>query len=150
MWVANYLQERDVEVAMQEVERGRPNVIATLRGDGTGASLMFNGHLDIDPLTDGYKHDPWKIEVRDGRLWGHGLANMKAGVASMVHAAIAVKRSRVPLKGSIVVACVIGELQCGVVSEYLSRKGPLHDLAIVREPRNMNLPTPPSAKVLTP
>lgn len=148
MWVANYLRERDVDVTVQEVEPRRPNVIATIPGDGTGASLMFNGHLDVDPLTEDYKHDPWKIEVRDGKLWGHGLANMKAGVASMIHAALAVRRSRVPLKGSIVVACVIGELQCGVGSEYLSRKGPLTDLAIVPEPSNMNVRTTHSGNVL--
>ena len=148
MWVANYLRERDVEVTVQEVEPGRPNVIATIPGDGTGASLMFNGHLDVDPLTEGYKHDPWKIEVRDGKLWGHGLANMKAGVASMIHAALAVKRSQVRLKGSIVVACVIGELQCGVGSEHLSRNGPLTDLAIVPEPSNMNVRTTHSGNVI--
>ena len=140
-WLADYLREHEVDVTIQEVEPGRPNVIATFTGDGTGASIMFNGHLDIDPLPVTYQHDPWKIEVRDGKLWGHGLANMKAGVASMIHAALAVKKARVPLKGSIVVACVIGELQSGVGSQHLARTGPLTDLAIVPEPSNMNVRT---------
>ncbi len=148
LWVANYLQDQGVEVTVQEVEPGRPNVLATLPGDGTGASLMFNGHLDVDPLTEGYKHDPWKFEVRDGKLWGHGLANMKAGVASMIHAALAVKRSGLRTKGSIVVACVVGELQCGLGSEHLSRNGPLADLAIVPEPSNMNVRTTHSGNVV--
>jgi acetylornithine deacetylase/succinyl-diaminopimelate desuccinylase-like protein len=38
------------EIELQEVEPGRKQVIARLRGDGSGRSMMFNGHLDIDPI----------------------------------------------------------------------------------------------------
>lgn len=140
-WLADYMDRNGLEVELQEVEPNRPNVIGRLRGDGSGASLMFNGHLDVDPIPEDYKHDPWKIEVRDGKLWGHGIANMKAGVASMVHAAIAVRRSGIPLGGDIVVAGVVGELQAGVGTRNLVETDVLTDLALVPEPSNMNVRT---------
>jgi acetylornithine deacetylase len=140
-WLADYMDQHGLEVELQEAEPGRPNVIGRLRGDGTGASLMFNGHLDVDPVPDDYKHAPWKIEIRDGKLWGHGIGNMKAGVASMVHAAIAVKKSGIPIKGDIVVAGVVGELQGGVGTRHLVESGVLTDLALVPEPSNMNVRT---------
>jgi acetylornithine deacetylase len=140
-WLADYMDGNGFDVELQEAERNRPNVIARLRGDGTGASLMFNGHLDIDPIPDDYKHDPWNIEVRDGRLWGHGIANMKGGVASMAHAAIAVKRSGIPLRGDLVVAGVVGELQAGVGTRHLVESDLLTDLALVPEPSDMNVRT---------
>jgi acetylornithine deacetylase len=144
-WLGSYLDRHGFEVELPEPEPDRPNVVARLRGDGSGASLMFNGHLDVDPLSQDYKHDPWRIEVRDGRLWGHGLANMKAGVASMCHAAVAVKRAGLPLRGDLVVAGVVGELQAGIGTRHLVETGRLTDLALVPEPSNMVIRTMHSA-----
>lgn len=140
-WLGTYLEEQGLDVTLQEVEPGRPNVVGRIPGDGSGASLMFNGHLDIDPVTEGYLHDPWTIEVREGKLWGHGLSNMKAGVASMIHAALAIKKAGVRPKGDIIVAAVVGELQSGLGTRHLVRAGVVPDLAIVPEPTNMNVRT---------
>ena len=46
-WVAT---TRGYEVELQEVERGWFQMVATVKGSGHGPSLMFNGHLDINPL----------------------------------------------------------------------------------------------------
>jgi len=73
-WLEGYFTERGYEVEMQEVEPGRFQVIARLRGSGGGKSMMFNGHIDIDPLSLGWRHDPWEPVVegdryRTGTLW---------------------------------------------------------------------------------
>ena len=133
-FMADYLGRRGYEVQLQEVEPGRFQTIATLRGEGGGKSLMFNGHLDIDPLAFGWKRDPWEPSVEGDRLFGAGVRNMQAGVASMVQAAEAVRRSGVRLKGDLVLACVVGELQGGVGSSYLCEHGPLTDMAVITEP----------------
>ena len=133
-FMAGYLGERGYDVQLQEVEPGRFQTIATLKGEGGGKSLMFNGHLDIDPLAFGWKRDPWEPSVEGDRLYGGGVRNMQAGVASMVQAAEAVRRSGVRLKGDLVLACVVGELQGGVGSSYLSQHGPLTDMAVITEP----------------
>ena len=38
------------EIHVQEVQPGRRQVIGIMKGDGSGKSMMFNGHLDIDPF----------------------------------------------------------------------------------------------------
>jgi acetylornithine deacetylase len=141
VWLGEYMDRNGLEVELVDAEPGRPNVVGRVRGDGSGASLMFNGHLDVDPIPAGYQHDPWHPQIRDGKLFGHGLWNMKAGVASMVHAAIALKRSGIPLRGDLVVAGVVGELQCGVGTRALIEHGIITDVALVPEPSNMNVRT---------
>ena len=129
------------EVLLQEAEPGRPNAIGILRGNGTGIGLMFNGHLDIDPIPDGYDRPLWQC-VREGeRLYGTGLGNMKAGDTAMIMAAAAVKRSGIKLKGDLIVACVVGELQGGIGTAHLLQHGPVPDAAIVPEPTNLQIRT---------
>ena len=110
-FLATYLSDRGYEVLQQEVEPGRFQTIATLRGTGGGKSFMLNGHTDIDPLAMGWKRDPWSPSVEDDRIYGAGIRNMKAGIASMITAAEALRTSGVERRGDIVVACVVGELQ---------------------------------------
>ena len=64
---------------------------------------------------------------------------MKAGVAAMLMAAIAVKRSSVPLSGDLIVACVAGELQGGKGTIHLLNSGIKTDMAIVPEPYSTNI-----------
>ena len=134
----DYLGQRGYEVQQQEVEPGRFQTIATLPGTGGGKSFMLNGHTDIDPLAMGWKRDPWTPSVEDDRLYGGGIRNMKAGVASMITAAEALRTSGVERRGDIVIACVVGELQGGVGTIYLCENGPLADMAVIPEPHGAN------------
>jgi acetylornithine deacetylase len=133
-YLGDYLRQRGYEVLLQEVEPGRFQTVAILRGTGGGKSLMFNGHIDIDPLAYGWKRDPWTPRIEGDRLYGAGIRNMKGGVAAMIAAAEAVRRAGVRLRGDLVLACVVGELQGGVGTSYLCRHGPLTDMAVVPEP----------------
>lgn len=70
------------------------NLVATL-GDGR-PHLVLNGHLDVVPAGDPNRWSvpPFSGEIRDGRLWGRGAADMKSGVAAMIAAAVAFARRR--------------------------------------------------------
>ena len=133
-YLAHFLEQQGYDVQLQEVETGRFQTVATLKGSGGGKSLMFNGHIDIDPLAMGWKRDPWIPQVEGDRLYGAGIRNMKGGVCSMIEAAQAIRRSGVRLKGDLVLACVVGELQGGIGTSYLCQHGPLTDMAVVPEP----------------
>ena len=133
-YLDDFLGERGYEMQMQEVEPGRYQTIAILRGTGGGKSLMFNGHIDIDPLALGWIRDPWTPRIEGDLIYGAGIRNMKGGVSSMIEAAEAIRRSGVRLKGDLVLACVVGELQGGVGTSYLCQHGPLADMAVVPEP----------------
>jgi acetylornithine deacetylase len=133
-WIAGLLGREGFEVQCPEVTPGRPQVIARLRGQGGGRSMMFNGHVDNDSVTESWRWNPYEPKVEGNRLWGAGIHNMKSGVAAMMAAGIALKRSGLPLSGDLVIACVVGELQGGVGTRHLLEHGVRTDLAIVPEP----------------
>lgn len=132
-WLAGYFTERGYDVDLFEVEPGRFQTIATLRGEGGGKSLMLNGHIDIDPLEDGWVGDPFEVRVEDDLIFGAGIINMKGADASMIHAAEAIRKSGVKLKGDLVVALVAGELHGGLGTDMLMKSGFRTDAAIVPE-----------------
>jgi acetylornithine deacetylase len=133
-FLADFFRKRDYTVDVQEIEPGRLQTIATLRGTGGGASLMLNGHTDINALTRRWRRDPWTPSLEGDRLYGHGVQNMKGGLASIVMTAEAVRRSGARLPGDLVVACVAGETQGGEGTHYLMESGLRTDAAVVAEP----------------
>ncbi|MEE8465945.1 MAG: M20/M25/M40 family metallo-hydrolase [Dehalococcoidia bacterium] len=133
-FLSDYFGERGYKVELQEVEPGRFQTIATLEGTGGGPSLMLNGHTDINSLTRRWRRDPWTPVVEGDRLYGHGVQNMKGGLASIIMAAEAVRTSGVRLKGDLVVACVVGETQGGEGTNFLMASGLRTDMAVVAEP----------------
>ena len=113
-WIANYLGDQGLSPELQEIEPGRKQTVARLRGTGGGRSIMLNGHIDIDPLASGWTRDPFEPWIADGKIFGHGIFNMKAGVTACILATLALKRSAVHLRGDVVLACVAAELNSGV------------------------------------
>jgi acetylornithine deacetylase len=133
-FLADFFRPRGYQVDLQEIEPGRFQTIATLKGTGGGASLMLNGHIDINALTLRWKRDPWTPTVEGDRLYGHGIQNMKGGLTSIIMAAEAVRQSGIPLRGDLVVACVAGETQGGEGTHALMESGLRTDMAVVAEP----------------
>src|SRR6059036_1979907 len=134
LFLDRFFRERSYDVDLQEIEPGRLQTIATLRGTGGGASLMLNGHTDINSLTRRWRRDPWTPSLEGDRLYGHGVQNMKGGLASIITTAEAVRRSGIRLAGDLVVACVAGETQGGEGTHYLMESGLRTDAAVVAEP----------------
>ena len=133
-FLAEFFREREYRVDLQEIEPGRFQTVATLPGTGGGASLMLNGHTDINALTMRWKRDPWTPHLEGDRLYGHGVQNMKGGLASIITVAEAIRRAGVRLRGDLVVACVAGETQGGEGTHYLMEQGFRTDAAVVAEP----------------
>lgn len=129
-----YFLERGYAVELQEVEPGRLQTIATLKGSRGGRSLMLNGHTDINSLRRGAQRDPAVPTIEGDRLYGQGVENMKGGLASMITAAEALRLSGVELKGDLVLACVVGETQGGEGTFFLTESGLRTDMAVSPEP----------------
>ncbi len=148
-WIADWMRERGFEVELQEVPLRNGGVthqaIGRLRGDGTGASLMLCGHTDTSDWhgsvfrRDEWTHDPFAADIADGKLYGLGAINMKAGVASVMVAADVVRRSGKPLKGDLIVACVVAETGGGVGALHLIDSGLRPDYCIVAEAGNLDV-----------
>ena len=90
-WMAGQCEELGLAVQWQQVEDGRANVLATRAGAGGGPTLMFNGHMD----TSYSGREPWLAGipgfqpegfVRDGRIYGLGISNMKGALVAYLAA----------------------------------------------------------------
>ncbi|MEO5834396.1 MAG: M20 family metallopeptidase [Nakamurella sp.] len=123
-------------VTVTEVAPGRPNVVAVVQGTGPGRTLMFEGHSDVvtpgDPAD--WSFDPFGGDIVDGHLRGRGSADMKGGVAAMIHAARAVELAG--FAGRIVIGVLADEegLMLGVKHFAASPAASGIDGVIVCEP----------------
>ena len=121
--------------------RGRPNVVGVLRGSGGGKSLMFNAHIDVVPAGDlaGWDTPPFAPALRDGRLYGRGSCDMKAGGAAALMALEALKHEGVKLKGDVIFESVVDEEGGGNGTLACCLKGYSADSAIIPEPTQLQL-----------
>ncbi len=120
-------------------------------GDGNGATLMLNGHVDVVPVGDPAAWttpDPFSGRVVDGELHGRGACDMKAGLVAAMAAVTAVRRAGVPLRGDLLLACVPGEEDGGLGTYATLRRGWTADACVVPEPTGLDLVTA-SAGALT-
>ena len=152
--VGRVFESLDLQVAWQEVEEGRPNVVGTLAGVGDGPTLMLNGHMDTsysgrEPWLQGIPGFQPEGFVRDGRIYGLGISNMKGALACYVEAVRALRDAGVRLRGDLLVAAVCGEIEktqwgrefrgreyrgYAAGSRYLVTHGGAADMCILGEP----------------
>lgn len=84
-YVRRFFEERGMEVWEQEVFPGRNNVIARVPGQNPQRRLVFEAHMDTVSVK-GMTIPPFEPSVRDGKLYGRGSVDDKAGLAAMMHA----------------------------------------------------------------
>jgi succinyl-diaminopimelate desuccinylase len=116
-------------------DEGKDNLIAEY-GGGDGPRLAFNAHLDVVPTGDeaAWSHPPFAAEVADGRVYGRGAGDDKASVAAQVMGAVALARSGVPLRGTLVVNEVADEETTGAGAIHSIEGGLVRaDMVIVGE-----------------
>jgi acetylornithine deacetylase len=114
--------------------------IGRIRGEGGGLSMMLCGHLDTFP-PPAEMANPYRMAVRDNRIYGAGVADMKAGTAAAMMAADAVLKSGVKLRGDVVLALVMEEQIGGVGITHLLGSGVGADMGIVPESTNLEINT---------
>ncbi len=119
--------------------RGRPNLVATLPGSGGGQSLMLLGHADVVSPGDGWTGDPFAAERRDGKIYGRGAADMKAGMAAAVSALEVLRAAGVRLRGDVLLASVVDEEAGGLGTLAVVDRGYRAAGAIIPEPTDLNV-----------
>ena len=159
--VAEYLARTfaamGLHVQWQEVEDGRPNVLGTWRGAGGGRTLMFNGHMD----TSYSGREPWlagrgfrpEARVEGDYMFGLGISNMKGALACYVEAVRALQAAGVRLKGDLLIAAVVGEIEktqweefrgkeyrgYAAGSRHLVTHGGIADMCVLGEPTEQRI-----------
>lgn len=129
-FILDWYARNGLKPIRQEVEAGRPNAVGILKGQGTGLSLMFNGHMDTSYTgTDEDRLMTAQIEpeselrgtIVGNKVRGLGISNMKGGVAAFMMAGAAIARCGLKLQGDLILAAVVGEISRSPVGPYQTR-----------------------------
>ena len=117
----------------------RMNVLGRMPGSVARPSLHFNGHFDVVPVGQGWTVDPFGAEIRDGRMYGRGVSDQKAGIAASIFAVEAIRRAGLQLRGTVEQSGSVDEESGGFAGvAYLARQGWLgkdrNDFVIITEP----------------
>ncbi|MDD9902583.1 MAG: M20/M25/M40 family metallo-hydrolase [Rhodospirillaceae bacterium] len=112
----------DVEIRRVVAKEPAVNLVAILKGAEPGRRLVFNGHLDTFPIGDPspWTTDPLGGETKDGKIYGRGACDMKAGIAASVMAFELLAGCRDAWSGEAVLA-LVGDEETGGVwgTQYL-------------------------------
>ena len=98
-YMRDWFTDLGLEVTLEEVEPGRPNVLAWLRGSAPGPTLCLTAHSD----TVGYAGWPDRAlnpVIEGDRMIGLGVADDKGGCAAAMLAARELVRSGAQLAGN--------------------------------------------------
>jgi acetylornithine deacetylase len=131
------LKDSGLQVEIQPVADSRVNIIARLKGAGSGKCLMLNGHTDTVSLR-GMEIAPLEPEYREGKVFGRGSLDMKAGLAAMIVAAEAVLAAETKLKGDVLLSFVADEEHASLGTERLVQEYTA-DAVIICEPTNLDI-----------
>jgi acetylornithine deacetylase len=113
-------------------------------------SLILNGHVDVvsPGNEDLWDYSPWSGKIKDGKLFGRGACDMKAGLASAIFAIKALQKLGFEPKKDVLMESVIGEESGGVGSLTTIIKGYSADAVIILEPTKLQI-CPVQAGALT-
>ena len=122
-------------------EGERRSVVAEARAPGARETVLVASHLDTVPV-DAMEIDPFDPVVEEGRLYGRGACDTKAGMAALV-AALSQVLPRGTLRRNVVVVGEADEELAGVgVRDVLAHLGGRRpDWAIATEPTELRLVT---------
>jgi acetylornithine deacetylase len=120
---------------------GRPNVVGTLAGAGSGRSLILNGHIDTVDAADitAWDADPYSGLIREGVLFGRGSCDMKAGVITNLFALRVLQAAGLAPGGQVIVESTIAEEDGGAGALAAILRGYVADACIITEPTNLDI-----------
>jgi len=112
------------KVWCEKTYEGRLNTLWEIDSGKSGPSLLFTGHLDTKPVCDGWQRDPFDGAIENGRLFGHGVMDMKAGLGSLVGGIMTMIDSGVDFKGKITFVAVADHMgqQTGSIDLFRRHK----------------------------
>src|SRR5258705_1293064 len=149
-FIGDHLRRHDFDVEYI-VADGRPehtarhprvNVVGSRRG-GNGPVVHLNGHIDVVPPGGGWTLEPFGGLVRDGKIFGRGVCDMKAGLAAAMYAVDAIARAGVSMPGTVEISGTVDEESGGFAGvAWLAERRPIAkartDYVIIPEPLNVD------------
>ncbi len=136
----------DIDVATARIDRDFPGMeveraaalgcVGVIGPAHQTPALALCGHTDVVPPGDPgrWRGDPFVLRVEDGRAWGRGACDMKGGIAAILAAVQAVRRSGQQLRRPLAVHLVSAEEDGGLGAFATLRRGHTADACIIAEP----------------
>lgn len=140
--LAALLNSEGIEAETVEVLPGRHNLIVKMAGESHDKLLAATGHLDtVPPGGVQWEHDPFGAEVIDGKLYGRGSSDMKAGDAAFLYAMIRLKRAGILPKQDVIFIGTISEENGSLGAKAFLESGGMEkvDALLVCEPSSNEL-----------
>jgi acetylornithine deacetylase/succinyl-diaminopimelate desuccinylase family protein len=135
--ISSYFRHFGIQTSEREVLPGRSNVIAKLPGRDSARRIVFEAHCDTAGV-EGMRILPFDPQITNGRVYGRGACDTKAGLAAMMLAIVDLKQAKIEPPCEVWVASTIDEEHSyrGVLKlcENLDAAA-----AVVSEPTNMKL-----------
>ena len=121
--------------------KDRPNVVGVFKGSGEGKSVVMNGHADVvsPGEEERWTSPPYKPEIRDGRMYGRGTCDMKAGLAAAICAVKLLKEQGYSFQGDVILEAVIDEEGGGNGTLACCDRGYKADAAVLMEPTSLKV-----------
>lgn len=138
----NLLNEYGIDSKLVEYSPTRANLVAEIKGEKPGKVLIFNGHSDVVAAGDPeeWTHPPFAGVIEDGKLYGRGATDMKAGLTALALAMIEIKEQDLLKAGTIRFIITVGEEIGMYGSKQMTEEGYVDDAdaIIVGEPKMGN------------
>ena len=146
-FVSKFLRDEGFEVHLDEVVPGRTNIVAFLRGEAGGKTILMEGHQDVVSIgnREEWKYDPFGAEIveRDGKkvMYGRGSNDTKGNMGAAIFAARAIRDSKIPFKGNILLCIPVDEEGMMIGIKHFIEKGWAKgvDGALICEPEEKHL-----------
>lgn len=114
-FIREWLAARGHQARVVAAREDLPNLVCTARGGRPGPALVLDGHLDTYPAGEGWSVDPFGGVVRDGKLFGRGVGDMKAGVTAHLLTFVALAEVAGDLAGRLTLTLVSDEENGGAL-----------------------------------
>ena len=119
----------------------RVNIVGQWHNDGDGKSLILNGHVDVVPPgpENLWNKSPWSGYIKNGRIYGRGSCDMKAGLSAGIFAVQVLQSIGFKPDGNIIIQSVVGEESggCGTLTNII--KGYSANAAVLLEPTSLKV-----------
>jgi len=138
-WLKPWLEELGFVVRLEEVQPGRPNLIARAPGSDDRPRILLGPHLDTVSVT-GMTIEPFGGVIEDGKIWGRGATDTKGPMAAMLWGLHACRDLLPTLPVAIDFVGFMGEESGQWGSrDFAKNHGADYQFAIVGEPTSLDV-----------
>jgi len=136
-YVAEYLRSASIDAEIDEVSPGRPNIVARLDVGGQ-ETILLEAHLDT-VFADRMKIDPFRPEIRNGRLYGRGACDTKGSLAVFLTALRSYAERKQKRAMNVLLLAVADEEYGFTGANHAVARGIGADFGIVGEPTETHI-----------